>query len=238
MKSKGVVLLSGGLDSTTAMWSLKKNYSQLYTLTFAYGSKDEEITLMITKHLSEIVGAAHRIIELPWLKEFSKNSGSTLVSKTQVPSLDEGDLDDIKKASETARSVWIPARNLIFLSIASSFAESIGGGADIIAGFDAEEAATFPDNSSEFVNRMNNVIKLAVLEKDIKVVAPLIHLNKTEIADLSLKLGVPVEYTSSCYHPHGIDGEKRPVHCGICESCIRRMRGFKTVGADPTIYTE
>jgi 7-cyano-7-deazaguanine synthase len=83
---------------------------------------------------------------------------------------------------------------------------------------------------------MNEVIEVAVLEKDIKVVAPLIQLNKTEIATLSLKLGVPVEYTSSCYRPKGIDNQGRPVHCGVCESCMRRKRGFKATGVDPTIY--
>ncbi len=236
MKPKGVVLLSGGLDSTTAMWRVKKDYSRLYTLTFAYGSKDEDVTLAVTKKLSEIVGADHRVIELPWLKDFSRFSGSTLVSKRELPTPAEGDLDDFEKASETAKSVWVPARNLVFLAIATSFAESIGGGADIIAGFDYEEAATFPDNSSEFVSRMNEVIKLAVLEKDIKVVAPLIQLNKTEIVALSLKLGVPVEYTSSCYSPKSIDNQGRPVHCGVCESCMRRRRGFKATGVDPTIY--
>lgn len=236
MKSKGVVLLSGGLDSTTALWKVKNNYSHLYTLTFAYGSKDEDVTLNVAKKLSELAHATHQVIYLPWLEDFSRSSGSTLVSKIEPPSLEEGDLDNFEKTSETAKSVWVPARNLVFLAIAASFAESIGGGAEIIAGFDLEEAATFPDNSMDFVNRFNNVVKLSVLKKDIVVAAPLIKMNKTEIAILSKKLGVPVEYTSSCYHPKSIDEQGRPVHCGVCESCMRRRRGFKAVGWDPTIY--
>jgi 7-cyano-7-deazaguanine synthase len=221
MQSTAVVLLSGGLDSTTALWKVKENYSNLYTLTFAYGSKDEAVSIEVSKMLSKLAGASQKIITLPWLEEFSKTLGTALVSGKEVPEPNKQDLADIEKAKMTAKAVWVPARNLVFLSIAASFAESIGGDVDIITGFDMEEALTFPDNSKDFVNRINGVLKLAVLEENIKVHAPLIDMNKAEIAGRAIVMGVPIEYTSSCYKPPGIDDKGRPVHCGICESDLK-----------------
>ena len=233
---RAIVLLSGGLDSATAMWKVKDQYTQIYALTFAYGAKDEKVMLKAAKKLSKLAGAKHIVISLPWLEGFSKTAGSALVSEKDVPSLREEDLNDSVKAKATAKAVWVPARNLVFLSIAASFAEALGGRADIITGFDREEAATFPDNSQEFLERMNSALELAVLAKGIRIVAPLIQMNKGDIAGLASELGLPVEYTTSCYNPCGIDRHGRPIHCGACESCVRRKRGFKSVGMDRTVY--
>jgi 7-cyano-7-deazaguanine synthase len=213
MKPGAVALLSGGLDSTTALWKIKGDYSNITTLTFSYGAKDEEVSLEITEKLSKIIGANHRIVTLPWLAAFSRISGSSLVVHGEVPKPMEQDLDDIKTARETARSVWVPARNLIFLSIAISFAEAMGGNLDLIVGFDKEEAESFPDNSIDFLNQMNRVIETAVLKKNITILAPLIYMSKAEIAKLALNLGVPIEFTSSCYTPMGLDDVGRPIHC-------------------------
>lgn len=236
MNPKAIVLLSGGIDSATAMWKVKDNYSHFYALTFSYGAKDEAVALKVSKRLAELAGAEHMVIALPWLEEFSRTSGSSLVADEDVPEVKEMDLDNLEKAKITAKDVWIPARNLVFLSIAASFAEALGGGADIIAGFDREEASTFPDNSVEFVEQVNRLLEFAVLEKNIRVTVPLIHMNKDEIAGLAVELGVPVEYTSSCYNPAGLDEKGRPMHCGRCESCVRRKRGLKATGKDKTIY--
>jgi 7-cyano-7-deazaguanine synthase len=237
MQSTAVVLLSGGLDSTTALWKVREDNVNLHTLTFTYGSKDETVSIKVTKKLSQLAGANQKIIKLPWLEEFSKNFGTALVSEIEVPKPKSRDLVDTEKAKKMARAVWVPARNLVFLSIAASFAESISGDVEIITGFDREEAQTFPDNSREFVNRINEVLKLAVLEKNIKVSAPLVDMDKDEIAELALELGVPIEYSSSCYKPLGFDNKGRPIHCGVCESCMRRKRGFKAKGAvDRTVY--
>ncbi len=237
MKSNGIILLSSGLDCATAMWKVKERYQKLYTLTFTYGARDENVALSCAEKLSTLAGSEHQVIDLPWLRDFSKRSGSTLVSTDEcVPNPSELELDNHAVASESAKSVWVPARNLVFLSIAASFAESIGGG-EIVAGFDLEEAATFPDNTASFVSAMNSVLEYAVLEKNVTVVAPLMGMNKKEIAGLAVDLGAPVEYMSSCYMPQGIDKSGRPVHCGLCESCRRRMRAFKAAGvADKTIY--
>jgi len=236
MAKRGIALLSGGLDSTVALWKVKDSYEELHTLTFSYGAKDEGIAIKAARKLSSIAGAEHRVIELPWLKEFSIRKGSALVSETPLPEPAEEELDDIKSSAETAKAVWVPARNLVFIAIAASYAEALSGSCDIIAGFDLEEARTFPDNSEEFVSRANTVLELSTLAKDISLIAPLIHNTKAEIAYLANQLSVPYEFSSSCYSPLGVDEEGRPVHCGLCESCARRRRGFRKAGFDRTVY--
>lgn len=235
MALNAVILFSGGLDSTTAMWKIRDEYKHLYTLTFKYGARDQDVMLSVCRRLSKLAGTKHSVIDLPWLKQFSRYLGSALI-KGEIPAPSYKELDDPVKASESAEKVWIPARNLVFISIAAAFAETLEGGADIVAGFDLEEAATFPDNSHEFVKRMNSVLELGVSRENICVKAPLIHLNKSAIAALALKLKVPVEYTLSCYAPPGLNKQDRPIHCGRCESCMRRKRGFNEVRADKTVY--
>lgn len=229
--------MSGGIDSATALWKVKNGYGKLHTLTFTYGSKDEAVMVECTRRLSSLAGAEHRLISLPWLEAFSEAAGSALVSEEKgLPAPGEEGLNSLDEARRTAASVWVPARNLVFLSIAASFAESLGGDVDIITGFDREEALTFPDNTLEFVEAVNRALEYGVLRRGIKVVAPLIHMDKVEICREALRLGVPVEFTLSCYEPSGVDSRGRPIHCGRCESCMRRRRGFRAAGEDRTVY--
>lgn len=234
-----IVLLSSGLDSVTSLWWARNWYNKLYTITFQYGIKEERVSIKCAKRLSDMVSATHNIIELPWLGEFSKYAGSTLVTGKKVPQPDEESLDNLEKASMTAKSVWIPARNLVFLSVATSFAESLQSEEpiDIITGFDKEEAVTFPDNSKRFIENFNATIEFATFKKEIKVVCPLIENNKTEIIKTGITLDVPFEYSNSCYEPQGTDENGHPIHCGKCESCMRRKRAFREAGIeDPTVY--
>ncbi|MFB0563722.1 MAG: 7-cyano-7-deazaguanine synthase QueC [Candidatus Lokiarchaeia archaeon] len=236
---KAVILLSGGLDSTVALWWAKKrgNYEKIYALTFTYGSKEEKVTVECTKNIARLSNIEnHLIIDLPWLREFAYIKGSTLVAEEkQVPKF-SGELTNAN-LSETAKSVWIPARNLCFIAIAASWAEALGEDVEIVTGFNGEEARTFPDNSKQFVERVNSLLKLAVLEVKVKVVAPLIDKDKRGICSLAEELGVPVEYTNSCYEPQGVNSEGKSIHCGKCESCTRRHRGFiESIGYDKTLY--
>lgn len=236
---KAVILLSGGLDSTVALWWAKEreNYEKIYALTFTYGSKEEKVTVECTKNIAKLSNVENRlIINLPWLKEFAYLKGSTLVAEEkQVPQF-SGELNSAN-LNETAKSVWIPARNLCFISIAASWAEVLGDHVEIVTGFNGEEARTFPDNSKKFVERVNSLLKLAVLEAKVRVVAPLIDKDKKDICLLAEELSVPVEYTNSCYEPQGLSPEGKPIHCGRCESCTRRHRGFmESIGYDKTVY--
>ena len=139
-------------------------------------------------------------------------------------------MDDLDICEDTASSVWVPGRNIVFTSIATSYAESIGAEI-IIVGWDKEEAATFPDNSKEFLESFNNMLNVGS-PQNIKIKAPAIDLNKNEIVKLGDEIKAPMELSYSCYTGH----EK---HCGVCESCMRRKRAFKLADVkDPSEYNE
>lgn len=216
---KAISVLSGGLDCTVATSVYAKDYD-IHAITFNYGQKSFERELEASKKICDKMGFEHSVIDLPWLAQISNSSLNTA---EEIPEIKEEELDDIKKSSKTASSVWVPARNMVFTSIATSFAESIGAEI-IIVGWDAEEAATFPDNSKEFLNAFNELIKIGSPE-NIKIEAPAINLNKEEIVKLGLDVGAPMEISYSCY----VGREK---HCGVCESCMRRKRAFKKLNIE------
>ncbi|AEH07497.1 7-cyano-7-deazaguanine synthase QueC [Methanothermococcus okinawensis] len=232
---KAVCILSGGLDSVVSMMVAKKETSKLYAITFDYGQRAVLREINASKKVSEILGAQHKVIKLPFIKEFSN---SALTKDKNIPTIKEHELDNIEKATETMKSVWVPARNMILFSIASGFAEFIGAD-EIYTGLNREEGTTFPDNTKEFIDRFNNVLEYGTLNK-VKMRAPLYNLNKTEIVKLGKKLekdlGLEVlKYSYSCYRDNGEDF----LHCGKCESCMRRKRAFKEAGInDPTKYLE
>ena len=148
-------------------------------------------------------------------------SNSSLNTDEEVPEPSAEDLDDLEKSNETASSVWVPARNTVFTSIALSYAESIGADT-IIVGWNGEEGATFLDNSKEYMEKFNELIEEGSPEK-IRIEAPLINLNKEEIVELGVECGAPMELSYSCY-------KGREKQCGVCESCMRRKRAFEALG--------
>jgi 7-cyano-7-deazaguanine synthase len=231
---RAVVLFSGGLDSTACLYWAKKNYDDVIMLTINYGSNEERATNKVAEFFSKELNIPLRIIRLDFLEEFSKLRGTTLVGG-ETPKVTAKDLESIEFAQETAKSVWVPARNVVLISIAASLLDAMGGG-DIIVGFNAEEGTTFPDNTLEFVEKMNEMLKLGALS-EVKVVAPLIKLNKKGIAKLLKDLNAKYEYSNSCYMPKGFTDDGKPIHCGECESCVRRHKGLiDGIGEDKTVY--
>ncbi len=223
---KAISVLSGGLDCTVATSVFAKDYN-IHAITFNYGQKSFKQELKASKEICKKMGFKHSVVNLPWLAQISN---STLNTDEEIPKVSEEELDDLKKSKETATSVWVPARNMVFTSIATSFAESIKAEI-IIVGWDREEAATFPDNSKEFLNAFNELIKIGSPE-NIKIEAPAMDLDKEEIVELGVKVGAPMELSYSCYSGHD-------KHCGVCESCMRRKRAFKKLGIkDPTEYEQ
>ena len=216
---KAISVLSGGLDCTVSTSVFAKDW-KIHAITFNYGQKAFKRELKAAKEICEKMDWTHEVIALPWL---AKISTSSLNTSEEIPEVSLNDLDDIEKSSKTASSVWVPARNMVFTSIAVSYAESIGA-EKIIVGWDAEEAATFPDNSKEFLNTFNELIDVGSPE-NIKIEAPDINLTKEEIVKLGVEVGAPMELSYSCYK----GGDK---HCGVCESCMRRKRAFKQLGID------
>ncbi|MGB9979049.1 7-cyano-7-deazaguanine synthase QueC [Methanobacterium sp.] len=213
-KPKAISVLSGGLDSTVATSYYNEKY-EIHAITFNYGQRSAEMEIKSAGAVCKKLGIKHSIIDLPWLKKLGK---SALTSDAEVPELKMNELDSKEICDETARKVWVPGRNVVFTAIATSFAEAEKA-EKIIVGWDLEEAATFPDNSKEFLDAFNNVLKIGTLE-GVKIEAPVINMSKAEIVKLGIKINAPMDLSYSCYM-----GGEEP--CGTCESCMRRIRAFK-----------
>ena len=211
---KAVILLSGGLDSCVSAAVARQKYKS-HAIVFDCGQARKEIES--AEKIARELNINLKIIKLNFLKP-----------AVEIPEIEPYELDDIEITTGTMKQVWVPARNLIFASIAAGFAE-MNNCSKIFAGFNAEEGATFPDNTPEFVNKFNEVLKSGTL-KEVEIAAPLIDLNKEGIVKLGYELNAPMELSWSCY-------KKGDIHCGRCESCRRRKRGFKRAGLpDFTVY--
>ena len=202
MTNKSIILLSGGLDSLVSLGVSKEEYNIDLALTFDYGQNPVKYEIEASRKISEHYGIEHRVIELPFLKEITKNAfvgGGT----NNLPTEDLG-------TKESAEAVWIPNRNGLFLNIAASFADAQNY-THIIFGANKTEGKTFSDNTKEFVSGINEEFKYSTL-KGVQVVAPLIDYDKIEIVKTAIENNIPLELVYSCYS----DGEK---NCGVCESC-------------------
>ena len=221
---KSIALLSSGLDSVVALTLALEDTDVELALTFDYGQLSAQREIEYSKKVCQHFGIEHRVIKLPWLAQIS---GSALTGAKQIPELREEELDLREVAEQTARQVWVPNRNGVFINIAASFAEALECDS-IIVGFDAEEAETFPDNSREYVEAVNRALEFSTLNR-VKVIAPVIDLNKSQIVAIGMEKGAPLEWSWSCYY-----GNDKP--CMKCESCQRRSRAFKQAGyEDPLL---
>ena len=217
---KSVAILSGGLDSLVSLALAKKESEAVLAITFDYGQKAAAEEIKAATKISKHYSVPHKVIVLDWLKQITKTS---LVSpREEVPTVREQDLEgrlEITQAS--AKAVWVPNRNAVFVSIAASFAEALGAEL-IVAGFNSEEAQTFSDNSLQFVSSCNQLLRLSTLTKP-KLTSYVQSYNKSGIVNTGLKLGVPFDLLYSCYR-----GAKKM--CGSCESCSRTIKAFKDTG--------
>jgi 7-cyano-7-deazaguanine synthase len=212
MSKKAIVLLSGGLDSTTTLYyALDKGY-QCYALIFDYGQRHKR-ELRSALAVASGVKIPYQIlkIKLPW-------KGSALLDlRTEVPKNRRTKELMNGKTSEIP-STYVPARNIIFLSFALSFAEASGAEA-IFIGANAIDFSGYPDCRPEFYKAFQKVIQTGTKAKKIKILTPLIKMTKAEIIKLGQKLGAPLGKTWSCYL-----GGKKP--CGVCDSCRIREKGM------------
>ncbi len=148
MKKKSVVLLSSGLDSTVNLYEAIGQSQVVLALTFDYGQRAAVRETAFAGRLVQGLGIPHKIISLPWFADFTRTS--LIDASADIPVARQVAIDDREISAQSAKAVWVPNRNGIFLNIAAGFAE--GMGADwIVPGFNAEEAVTFPDNSAEFM---------------------------------------------------------------------------------------
>lgn len=225
-KPAAVVLLSGGLDSTTVLAMAKSQGFDCYALSFRYGQRHiHELTAAATVAAAQ--GVARHVVAQINLREFG---GSALTADIEVP---KG-----RSTSDMSHGIpitYVPARNTVFLSFALAWAETLGA-ADIFVGVNALDYSGYPDCRPEYIaafEAMANLATKACVEgsQRLKIHAPLMHWNKARIIQEGLALGVDYALTSSCYDPAD-DG--RP--CGECDACLLRAKGFAEAGlADPLL---
>lgn len=226
-RPRAVVLLSGGLDSTTTLAVASAQNFETYALTFDYGQR-HRLELKSAQRVARHFGVSdHRIVSIGELRAFG---GSALTSEIPVPK----DRPSDRIASEIPVT-YVPARNTIFLSYALAWAEVLES-RDIFIGVNALDYSGYPDCRPEYIQAYQHMAELAtkagVEGRKFAINAPLQHLGKAQIIAYGKKLGVDYSLTSSCYAPSE-DGAA----CGHCDSCHLRMDGFAANGmADPIRY--
>ena len=222
-KPRAVILLSGGLDSTTCLAIAKAEGFDCYALSFDYGQR-HKIELNAAKIIAaELDAKGHQIIQC----NLNELGGSALTdTRIDVP------LDQLGKQIP---STYVPARNTIFLSFALAYAETLGA-FDIFIGANSVDYSNYPDCRPDYLEAFQKLADLAtkagVEGRSFKIHAPLLHLSKAEIIQCGEKLGVDYSKTLSCY---ALNAEAKA--CGHCDSCLLRIKGFAEAGvADPTHY--
>lgn len=222
MKKKAVVIVSGGIDSSTLLYTLVEEDYETYALTFIYGQKHKR-EIESAKRVCEGLKVSHKIIDLSVLGEIL--SGSALTdSGVEIPEVPE-----TEEHYETLKTTIVPNRNAIFLSIAIGYAVSIGA-KHVFFGAHRSDRGVYPDCRREFVEAFEYAERLANDNLNLVVSAPFVDVNKSQIVKLGVELGVPYRETWSCYKG-GV------IHCGVCSSCRERKRAFEEAGVvDPTGY--
>jgi 7-cyano-7-deazaguanine synthase len=222
-----VILLSGGLDSTTALAIAKAQGYTPYALSFRYGQR-HSIELAAAKAVAADMGVAQHVVADIDLRMFG---GSALTDDIEVPKYDSAD-----QVGAEIPITYVPARNTVFLSFALAWAEVLNA-YDIFIGVSALDYSGYPDCRPEFIEayeRMANLATKAGVEGDqkINIHTPLINLSKAQTVEKGLALGVDYSKTVSCYDPLE-DGAS----CGSCDSCMLRLKGFAEAGVkDPVRY--
>lgn len=224
-KKRAVVLLSGGLDSTTTLAIAKSEGFELYAISFRYGQR-HAVELEAARRAAAQFGVIRHVTIDIDLRQFG---GSALTDEIVVP---KG-----RNAAEMSDGIpitYVPARNTVFLSLALAWTETLG--ADLFIGVNALDYSGYPDCRPEFIDAFQRMARLATKagvegKQTLRVHTPLIQLSKAQIIAKGLELGVDYSVTSSCYDP-GSQGEP----CGACDSCLLRAKGFAELKvADPLV---
>lgn len=230
MTKRAVLLLSGGLDSTTTLAIAKAQGFEVYALSFAYGQKHKH-ELLAAKKIADKMGVAeHRVITI----DLGGFGGSALTQAGLSVPKDR----DANSISHGIPITYVPARNTVFLSFALAWAEVLKA-YDIFIGVNALDYSGYPDCRPEFIKSFEQTANLATAYGDgeasgkhITIHTPLIDLTKAEIIRKGRELGVDYSLTTSCYDP-SLDGKA----CGHCDACQLRLKGFRENAiSDPVFY--
>lgn len=237
---KAVVILSGGLDSATCMGIAKERGYSIFPLTFNYGQRHVR-EIEQARLIADYYGTRDvlKIVSLPFLKEFGASALTDMdIHVPRAVSNEAGQIPERREDSaETADLeipvTYVPGRNLMFLSIAASYAEAIGAEA-IYIGVNALDYSGYPDCRPAFIHKVQEVFQAGTRAgaegSEIRIETPLLHWTKADIIREGLRLQVPYHLTTSCYN-----GDE--LACGECDSCRLRLKGFSEAGAkDPIAY--
>jgi 7-cyano-7-deazaguanine synthase len=204
---KGVAILSGGLDSTVSLAAAARAMDLVLALTFDYGQRAAKREREASARIARRYRVPHRVIELPWLAGITRSS---LVNRAAR-------LPRNEMSTSSAKAVWVPNRNGVFIEIAAAHAEALGA-TRLITGFNREEAATFPDNSVPYVKAVNRALSFSTAN-GVEVTSFTGTLDKRGIVRLGRKLGAPLDLVWPCY-----EGGRE--WCRTCESCLRSLRAL------------
>jgi 7-cyano-7-deazaguanine synthase len=225
--SPGVVLLSGGLDSTTVLAIARAEGYEPYALSFRYGQR-HSIELDAAQRVATAQGVVRHVVADINLRVFG---GSALTDDIDVPHHASAD-----ELGEDIPVTYVPARNTVFLSFALAWAETLEC-SDIFIGVNALDYSGYPDCRREYIEAFEKMANLATKagvegRQRLKIHAPLIELTKAQIIERGLALGVDYSLTHSCYDPDPEGGA-----CGTCDSCLLRRRGFAELGREDPALT-
>jgi 7-cyano-7-deazaguanine synthase len=204
---KSVVLLSGGLDSAVNLAESTIRTEPVLALTFDYGQRAAPRELEAAATLAERYSVRHKVIEMPWFAGLLP----PVIRKDGEPA-DAGTSDE---------AVWVPNRNGVFVAVGAAHAEALGAPL-LVAGFNAEEAFAFPDNSPEYVDAANRALEYST-KGTVELFSFTAEMTKVDIVRRAVELGVPLEEIYSCY-------EGRERMCGVCPSCRRTAAAMAAAG--------
>ena len=214
---RAVSLLSSGLDSSLALaLTLEAGHSIAFALTYDYGQRAAAREIESARRIAMHFGVPHRVLSLPFFRDLK--GGSLLSAAQPIPQPSLGDLDSHAASLASAKAVWVPNRNGIFIEVAAAFAESEHA-ESLLVGFNLEEAQTFPDNSSAYREAVTRSLSFST-SNAVRVFSPTESLTKREIMREAVRLAFPLNLIWSCY-------EAGPRMCGVCESCMRMKRAAK-----------
>lgn len=216
---RSIVLLSGGLDSTVNLKMAQKEGEVVLALTCDFGQRAGWAEIEASKKICEALQVKHQVVNLEWLSDITE---SALVSDQRpLPRIKMEHLDQAERTAASAKAVWVPNRNAVFVAVGAAFAESKGADM-VIAGFNREEAVNFPDNSPEFVEACNRLHQYSTLTRP-GLHSFTIDMTKKDVVRLGMDIEAPIDLCWSCY-----DGGDAP--CWACESCQRFRRALTEAG--------
>lgn len=213
-KERAIVLLSGGIDSAVCLWLAKEANWEIYSISFNYYNRQKREIRASAALAQRANVIEHKEIELPFLKELADHAARSASFPEDIP------------------RAYIPSRNLIFYSIATSWAESISA-MYVIGGHNSIDHSNFPDSTPSFFSKLNEIIRIGARSEDVvEVITPLSKLDKVGVLREAIRLNVPLELTWSCY-------DRDDLACGVCDACKIRLRAFSNLKIpDPIYYAE